>query len=181
MWSLCSQYFLSAQRSPHNVSSSWRGKILKLTSTLAIVIRPEEMIKYFKLAKPLAVLYAPALAEKVEAIKALCALEDSGVDPKPVFVDIQTTHPAALRGCIAMTQSQIVPTAGQIGSLFFTSGTSGNQKGVVHSLQALLASARERIETWKLTEDDIVLNQKPANWMGGIFGIIPSLISGACL
>ncbi|TAQ83725.1 hypothetical protein B7494_g7947 [Chlorociboria aeruginascens] len=150
-------------------------------SAQSIVIRPEEMKRFFNLSNPLALLYAPAFTEKIEAIKALCAETDSGVNPKLPFVEIQTAYPDCLTPHTYKTEPSTGQHSTQTGSLFFTSGTSGNQKGVVHSYQALLASARERIETWKLTENDVVLNQKPANWMGGIFGIIPSLMSGACL
>lgn len=152
-----------------------------LISNIAIVIKPEDMLRYFKLAKPLALLYNPALIDKVEAIKILCAESDSGVNPKLPFVEILTS-------CLDSSTSHTYETcpstnniSDQSGTLFFTSGTSGKQKGVVHSYQALLASARERIGTWKMTEKDVFLNQKPGNWMGGIFGIIPSLMSGACL
>jgi len=139
------------------------------------------MIRYVKLSNPMALLYAPAFTEKIKAIKALCAEENSEVNPKLPFVEIQTSHPEGLACHTFKTESNSGQPSTQTGSLFFTSGTSGNQKGVVHSYAALLASARERIETWKLTENDVVLNQKPGNWMGGIFGIIPSLMSGACL
>lgn len=139
------------------------------------------MIRLFKLSKPFALLYAPEFAEKANAIRVLCAEKDSGVNSKLPFIEIET---ARLEGSGIYTYKVlpvIRPLSTQTGTLFFTSGTSGNQKGVVHSYQALLASARERIGTWKLTENDVVLNQKPANWMGGIFGILPSLMSGACL
>ncbi|PMD21337.1 acetyl-CoA synthetase-like protein [Hyaloscypha hepaticicola] len=150
-------------------------------SPQSIVIRPEEMIRFLKLSNPLALLYAPAFAEKVEAIKVLCAEKDSGVNPRLPFMEIQTGYPDGLSTHTYETKPNTGLFSSQTGSLFFTSGTSGNQKGVIHSYQALLASARERIGTWKLTENDVVLNQKPGNWMGGIFAIIPSLISGACL
>jgi acyl-coenzyme A synthetase/AMP-(fatty) acid ligase len=148
---------------------------------IAIVAKPEDIIRYFKLAKPLALLYAPALAEKVETIKVLCAKNHSGVNPKLPFIEIQTS---CLDNSTFYEYETSVSTKNlstQNGTLFFTSGTSGKQKGVIHSYQALLASARERIGTWKMTEKDVFLNQKPGNWMGGIFGIIPSLMSGACL
>ena len=159
----------------------WRDRIIVLIPNLAIVIRPEDMKRFFKLSQPLALLYAPAFTEKVEAIKALCVENDSGVNPKLPFVKIETAYPGGLESHTYKAGPNTGLRFAQTGSLFFTSGTSGNQKGVVHSYQALLASARERIRTWKLTENDVVLNQKPGNWMGGIFGIIPSLISGACL
>jgi malonyl-CoA/methylmalonyl-CoA synthetase len=164
-----------------NVSSPPTGKIIILIPKLAMVIRPEDMIRFFKLANPLALLYAPAFTEKVEAIKVLCAEKDSGVNPKVPFLEIQTSCPDGLATHTYQTKPNTGLSSSRTGSLFFTSGTSGNQKGVVHSYQALLVSARERIGTWKLTENDVVLNQKPGNWMGGIFGILPSLMSGACL
>jgi malonyl-CoA/methylmalonyl-CoA synthetase len=138
------------------------------------------MIDLFKLAKPIALLYASSFNEKIDAIRALCAKGGNDVPPIPI-IEIETSYPNTieLHECELIESPGPIPT--RTGSLFFTSGTSGKQKGVVHTYQALLASARERIQTWKLTENDIVLNQKPGNWMGGIFGIIPALISGACL
>jgi acyl-coenzyme A synthetase/AMP-(fatty) acid ligase len=139
------------------------------------------MKHYFNLAKPLALLYAPVLTEKVEAFKALCAKDNTGSNLKFPFVEIHITYPESSATHTYKSDPSIGSHSGQTGTLFFTSGTSGKPKGVVHSYSALLASARERIETWKLTENDVVLNQKPGNWMGGIFSILPSLISGACL
>ena len=172
-----------AQACPHNV-----GKLLLLAErltvlilNLAIVIRPEEIKSLLKLANPLALLYAPAFSEKIEAIRALCAENNGGVIRRLPYVEITTAYPEGLGSYVYEVDPSTEPELPRPGSLFFTSGTSGNQKGVVHSYQALLASARERIVTWKLTEQDGVLNQKPGNWMGGIFGIIPSLMSGACL
>ncbi|PBP28706.1 hypothetical protein BUE80_DR000424 [Diplocarpon rosae] len=150
-------------------------------SAQSVVIRPEDMIRLFKLANPLALLYAPALTEKVEAIQALYAQDSIGVGANLPFVKIQTDYPNGL-GLDTFNPGSLTGSGkSQTGSLFFTSGTSGKQKGVVHSYQALLASARERIETWTMTESDVILITKPGNWMGGVFGILPSLISGACL
>jgi len=115
------------------------------------------MQRFFKLAHPLALLYAPAFAEKVKTIKALCADTNSEVDRQVPFVEIQTAYPDNLVTHTYMAEANTRPYFAQTGSLFFTSGTSGNQKGVVHSYQALLASARERIGTWKLTQDDVCL------------------------
>ena len=139
------------------------------------------MLRFFKLARPHALLYAPSLAEKVEAIKSLCAEHDNGVNANLPFLEVQIP---GLDNSTSYTYETIPATkdiSTQNGTLFFTSGTSGKQKGVVHSYKALLASANERIGTWKMTKNDVFLNQKPGNWMGGIFGIIPSLMSGACL
>jgi len=112
------------------------------------------------------------------SIQQLC--NKSETKEKLPFIRIQTEFPTVLKkGSIGM--SKATEPGKYAGSLFFTSGTSGNQKGVVHTYQALLASSRERISTWQLNGNDVVLNQKPGNWMGGIFGILPALVSGACL
>lgn len=138
-------------------------------------------MRLFRLARPQTLLYAPSLTETVEAIKALGAEQKNDAISKLPFVEVEipcldntTSHTYEAR---PMSES----ISSQSGTLFFTSGTSGKQKGVVHSYPALLASAQERIGTWKMTRDDVFLNQKPGNWMGGVFGIIPSLMSGACL
>lgn len=152
-----------------------------LTSNIAIIIKPEDMLRLFQFARPGALLYASSLTEKVEAIKALCAEHDNGAISNLPFLGVQVP-------CLDNSTCHTYETgpmsesiSSQNGTLFFTSGTSGKQKGVLHSYPALLASAQERIGTWKLTKNDVFLNQKPGNWMGGIFGIIPSLMSGACL
>lgn len=182
-WCQCSPYFPLGQECQPNVKSPYFlcDRIIMLISNPAIAIRPEEMKHYFNLAKPLALLYTPALTEKIEAVKALCAEDNTGSNSKFPFVEIHITYPESSATHTYKSDPSIGSRSEQIGTLFFTSGTSGKPKGVVHSYSALLASARERIETWKLTENDVVLNQKPGNWMGGIFGILPSLISGACL
>lgn len=138
-------------------------------------------MRLFRLARPQTLLYAPSLTETVEAIKALGAEQKNDAISKLPFVEVEIP-------CLDNTTSHTYETrpmsesiSSQSGTLFFTSGTSGKQKGVVHSYPALLASAQERIGTWKMTRDDVFLNQKPGNWMGGVFGIIPSLMSGACL
>ncbi|EKD12998.1 uncharacterized protein L3040_007081 [Drepanopeziza brunnea f. sp. 'multigermtubi'] len=150
-------------------------------SAQSVVIRPEDMKQLMKLADPLALLYAPALSGKIEAIKSVCAEDYSGLNPRLPYVEIQTDYPGGLGSNTYKTEPTTESTGSQTCSLFFTSGTTGKQKGVVHAYKALLASARERIETWTMSENDVILITKPGNWMGGIFGILPSLISGACL
>lgn len=139
------------------------------------------MLRLFKLARPGALLYASSLTEKVESIKALCAEQGHGIMPNLPFLEVELPCLDNSTPHTYGTEPTPASISSQNGTLFFTSGTSGKQKGVLHSYPALLASAQERIQTWKLTENDVFLNQKPGNWMGGIFGIIPSLMSGACL
>jgi acyl-coenzyme A synthetase/AMP-(fatty) acid ligase len=152
-----------------------------LISNIAVVIKPEDVIRLFKLARPRALLYASSLTEKVEAIKTLCAEHDHGAISSLPFLGVQIPCLDNSTSHSYETRPMSEDISSQNGTLFFTSGTSGKQKGVLHSYPALLASAQERIGTWKMTSNDVFLNQKPGNWMGGIFGIIPSLMSGACL
>jgi acyl-coenzyme A synthetase/AMP-(fatty) acid ligase len=179
--SMLSIFSLGAAVSAQCKCLSQKERFKNSNSSAAIATLPEEMIRLFKLGKPVALLYSSAFADKIEAIKGLLAETDSGVNHDLPFVQIETSFPEGLESQIYKTEPIFGEYPTHTGSLFFTSGTSGNQKGVVHNFQALLASARERIGTWQLTEKDVVLNQKPGNWMGGIFGILPTLISGACL
>ncbi|CEJ91338.1 hypothetical protein VHEMI07056 [[Torrubiella] hemipterigena] len=150
-------------------------------SAQSIVIKPEDVLRLFRVAKPKALLHASSLAEKVEAVKALCAEQDNGTFSHLPFYSVGLPSLEKSESHTYGTEPASDEIAAQNGTLFFTSGTSGKQKGVLHSYAALLASAKERIQTWKMTKNDVFLNQKPGNWMGGIFGILPSLISGACL
>lgn len=133
------------------------------------------------MSHPIALLYTPAFSEKIKATQALWAEQPNEVHSGIAVIEIQTAHPDSLAPETYTIDANATPRYDQPASLFFTSGTSGNPKGVVHSYRALLASADERIATWSLSESDVVLNQKPGNWMGGIFGILPSLIAGARL
>ncbi|CZT00093.1 uncharacterized protein RAG0_08240 [Rhynchosporium agropyri] len=150
-------------------------------SAQSLVIRPEEMARFIKIAKPLALLYTSDLTEKVNAIKSISTEMESASEPMIPFLEIRIDHSVYPMSHHYVMKQNIGSASDLIGTLFFTSGTSGSPKGVIHSYTAILASARERIESWSLTEHDMVLCQKPGNWMGGIFGILPSLIAGACL
>jgi acyl-coenzyme A synthetase/AMP-(fatty) acid ligase len=139
------------------------------------------MKSYFELARPVAVLFSPNLKERMEVVKSKYIEEQCSQDSRIAFISVDIVSSGEIVNDNYDVGEQIGDLYDNPGSLFFTSGTSGKRKGVVHSYGALLASARERILTWNLGRNDVVLNQKPANWMGGIFGILPSLISGARL
>ena len=121
------------------------------------------------------------MTDTIASSRHLATEDGSEIDPKLPFLEIETKYPDDLLMHSYYLDAATPQPRGQTGSLFFTSGTSGRQKGVIHDYQALLASAHERIGAWSLTSNDVILNQKPGNWMGGIFGIIPSLMTGACL
>jgi long-chain acyl-CoA synthetase len=74
-----------------------------------------------------------------------------------VFV---TQHPGFLEAQV----SQIKPD--DVGAMFFTSGTTGNPKGVVHTHNSLLDRARAGAEFDHLTYKEEVLAYLPPAWIG---------------
>lgn len=69
-------------------------------------------------------------------------------------------NPDFLRGEIA----RCAPT--DVAAMFFTSGTTGNPKGVVHTHDSLLNRARAGAEFDKLTHSEDVLAYLPPAWIG---------------
>jgi len=71
-----------------------------------------------------------------------------------------SAHPGFLKDAVA----QIKPT--DVGAMFFTSGTTGNPKGVVHSHDSLLNRARAGADFDHLTSAEEVLAYMPVAWIG---------------
>jgi long-chain acyl-CoA synthetase len=71
-----------------------------------------------------------------------------------------TEHPAAFDDAVAQTQ----PT--DVAAMFFTSGTTGNPKGVVHTHASLIDRARAGASFDKLTSHEEVLAYLPPAWVG---------------
>ena len=73
--------------------------------------------------------------------------------------------------------SQVKP--GDVAAMFFTSGTTGNPKGVVHTHNSLLDRARAGAEFDKLTDAEEVLAYMPPAWIGqNIFSYAQWLVCG---
>lgn len=66
--------------------------------------------------------------------------------------------------------------------LYYTSGTTGLPKGAVLTHQALITTARAFVDRYPLAEDDDLISNFPAAWVGdSFFATIPHLLSGARL
>jgi long-chain acyl-CoA synthetase len=69
-------------------------------------------------------------------------------------------HPDFFKDAVAAIQPD------DVGAMFFTSGTTGNPKGVVHTHDSLLNRARAGAEFDKLTNAEEVLAYLPPAWIG---------------
>ncbi|MGQ0655314.1 MAG: AMP-dependent synthetase/ligase, partial [Betaproteobacteria bacterium] len=67
-------------------------------------------------------------------------------------------------------------------AMFFTSGTTGVPKGVVHTHASLISPARTAAELEKLGEDDVILAYLPPAWIGqNIFSCAQAFVTGYCI
>lgn len=83
------------------------------------------------------------------------------------------THPALFRQQIEQA------SADDVAAMFFTSGTTGNPKGVVHTHRALIDRARAGASFDKLNDKDEVLAYLPPAWIGqNIFSYAQWLVVG---
>ncbi len=72
--------------------------------------------------------------------------------------------------------------AGDMAGMFFTSGTTGVAKGVVHTHGSLLEPARIAAEMEGLGDEDVVLAYLPPAWIGqNIFSCAQAFATGYCI
>ncbi len=82
-------------------------------------------------------------------------------------------HPQLFREQVEMAQPN------DVAAMFFTSGTTGNPKGVVHTHNTLIDRASVGARFDKLTENDEVLAYLPPAWIGqNIFSYAQWLVAG---
>jgi long-chain acyl-CoA synthetase len=73
-------------------------------------------------------------------------------------------------------------SGGDVAGMFFTSGTTGVPKGVVHTHASLLEPARVTAEFEKLGPDDVILAYLPPAWIGqNIFSCAQAFVAGYCI
>jgi long-chain acyl-CoA synthetase len=90
---------------------------------------------------------------------------------------------AACRRDPAFIEAEIAKGAGSdTAALFFTSGTTGIPKGVVHTHASLIGPSRTAAELDRLGEADVVLAYLPPAWIGqNIFSCAQALVTGYCI
>jgi long-chain acyl-CoA synthetase len=73
-------------------------------------------------------------------------------------------------------------TGSDVAAMFFTSGTTGVPKGVVHTYASLIDRARAAAEMEGLGEQDVVLAYLPPAWIGqNIFSCAQAFVTGYCI
>jgi len=67
-------------------------------------------------------------------------------------------------------------------AMFFTSGTTGAAKGVVHTHASLIEPSRTAAELERLGEEDVILAYLPPAWIGqNIFSVAQAYVTGYCI
>ena len=67
-------------------------------------------------------------------------------------------------------------------AMFFTSGTTGVPKGVVHTNASLIGPSRTAAELEQLGERDVILAYLPPAWIGqNIFSVAQAYVTGYCI
>jgi long-chain acyl-CoA synthetase len=83
----------------------------------------------------------------------------------------------------ALVDAEIEKSTGSdMAGMFFTSGTTGVAKGVVHTHASLLGPARTAAELENLGEKDVILAYLPPAWIGqNIFSCAQAFVTGYCI
>lgn len=133
---------------------------------------------------------APSIAGILRASAATLAIfEDGYAVPKAVRCACESYGPgntgslgAHISGADAQNHvpSDLAQDAGAL--ILFTSGTTGDPKGVLHRVSGLLASAEALAQVWGLSQQDSVLHGLPISHAHGlIIATLPVFRAGGCL
>ena len=90
--------------------------------------------------------------------------------------EYEKTHPGLFEQNVERGKGE------DIAFIYYTSGTTGLPKGATLTHQALINTARSFVSRYPLSEDDDLISNFPAAWVGdSFFATIPHLLSGARL
>ena len=83
----------------------------------------------------------------------------------------------------AFIETEVAKASGSdTAAMFFTSGTTGVAKGVVHTHASLIGPSRTAAEMEHLGENDVILAYLPPAWIGqNIFSCAQALVTGYCI
>ncbi len=83
----------------------------------------------------------------------------------------------------AFVETEVAKGSGSdTAALFFTSGTTGVPKGVVHTHASLIGPSRTAAEMDRLGERDVILAYLPPAWIGqNIFSCAQAMVTGYCI
>ena len=90
-----------------------------------------------------------------------CTLHTLGADGRGSLMDIADGHHADFQ-TVARDEDDLA-------ALLYTSGTTGRSKGAMLTHKNLLSNALTLAETWKFTEDDVLLHALPIFHTHGLF------------
>src|SRR3954463_6250059 len=90
---------------------------------------------------------------------------------------------AAHRSDPGFIDAEIAKGSGEdTAAMFFTSGTTGVPKGVVHTHASLIGPSRTAAELDRLNDSDVILAYLPPAWIGqNIFSCAQALVTGYCI
>ena len=103
--------------------------------------------------------------------------EAAGLAPLDALLEAGRAHDAQQPGFFDAEIARLKPS--DVAAMFFTSGTTGNAKGVVHTHATLIDRAAAGARFDKLTAEDEVLAYLPPAWIGqNIFSYAQWLVCG---
>jgi long-chain acyl-CoA synthetase len=109
--------------------------------------------------------------------RGLRAYDESGLAAMSALIASGEAHVAKNPGYFKALAAKVKPH--DVAAMFFTSGTTGNPKGVVHTHNSLLDRARAGADFDKLTHQEEVLAYMPPAWIGqNIFSYAQWLVCG---
>src|SRR4051794_10937973 len=104
-------------------------------------------------------------------------------DKLVAYDDLLVQGRERLKANPASIDEQIAAGAGaDAAAMFFTSGTTGVAKGVVHTHRSLIEPSRVAAELERLGDGDVVLAYLPPAWIGqNIFSVAQAYVTGYCI